>query len=155
MSIFLWVFYLILGILLTMLFMVIVQAAEKAWFRKHGVQSGPSVLDSPVVCILIDIIIYLFFGFVLRESDYPVWAIVLYAIAYEVITQCFLTYAFPQFWNASWIKSVVDVIAITIAYAVGQALKKNAQKQGRGQILDRNNTHNNHNNHNSCCKRCK
>jgi hypothetical protein len=128
--VFLWIVYLVVSILLTIIVMYIVKKIE-AWIcGKKKDDNSPSVLDSPVICILVDIIIYLFLGMFVNLNWYPLWAVTLFAILYEVITQCFLTYCFREFYNATWIKSVVDIICIVGAFWVGSALQRRVFKRG-------------------------
>jgi hypothetical protein len=131
-SILTWVVLLVVGILITMLVMHIVRLVEQ-WISTSRSREAASMLDSPVTCILIDIVIWLFFGMFLNECRAPVWAIALYIIIYEVVTQCFLSYAFPQFYNATLVKSIFDVGLSILAYWIGILLQRRATNKGRNQ----------------------
>jgi hypothetical protein len=129
-----WVIYLIIGILLCVLVMWIIKQLEKLWFKNNNT-SGTSVMDSPVICALVDIIIYLISGLVLSQKKYPVWAVWIYIIVFEVVTQCFLCYWLPDYFNATWTKSVIDVILSGLAYWLSSSLKHKTVKAEKHRIL--------------------
>lgn len=135
-----WIVFLLIGILLTMLFMYIVRKVEKLLTSSTSSTpttpgqistSSSSIMDSQVTCILVDVIIYLFFGMFLNPDRYPIWAIAIYAVVFEMVTQFLLSPYFPQFFCASWWKSIVDVILIIISYSIGQWLRSRAFNQGK------------------------
>lgn len=133
-NILIWVIYLILGILLTMLAMIAIRKLEQVVSELSGKPedtSSPSIMSSMITCILIDVLIYVISGMYLNPREFPVWAIIIYAIVFEIVTQCFLTYLYPQFFNATWLKSVVDVTLISLFYWLGSWLQSRAKHKGR------------------------
>jgi hypothetical protein len=136
MPILMWVIYLVVGILVTMLGMIIVRKIEELFVQSNGANSDSktyhSMFDSPIFCILVDIIIYLISGMFLCKREYPVWAVAIYAVTFELVTQSSwgLSSVYPEFFHASWMKSVADVTFIVLSYIVGGWLQKRAHKQG-------------------------
>lgn len=146
MRIAIYVLWLILAILLSIIVMFLIQRIEKAIYAKSIAEGQPSssVLDSPITCILVDILIYVISGMFVNVKEYPVWAICLYAIAYEIITQCYLGYFMPQFFHSTWLKSTIDLGLITLFYWLGTWLQTRAIRKGKQCEKD----------DNKCTKRC-
>jgi hypothetical protein len=93
-----------------------------------GSEKGDNLL-TPVTCILLDMLVYVISGVWTDPEAVPIIGIVLYILVFEAFTQAFLAVRWPQYFCATWWKSVADVILCIVAFVIGRQLSQYAIKR--------------------------
>jgi hypothetical protein len=150
----LWLVLLVIGLILSMFLFWIINVAYRSICssfgighstRNRGIQSrywdehtaeecassSTGLFTTPLVSILLNAVIWLFFGVLSDGIQFPVWGVFLYIVAYQAITSLVLAPLLPTLYQANWAKSIIDIFVSVASYTVGEILRCRAVRIGR------------------------